>query len=115
MSDKARITRQKLRSERKRKSEPGKTTYFPGAFGLSATPDIDLGDKCPSKKTKSKNRMVKSSKPTTPPNAPNSVAVPTLNAPQIQKDELMTIDFSTTPVQIKFVPDDDIEHVIILK
>ena len=69
------------------------------------------------KKTKSKNRMVKSSKPTTPPNAPNSVAVPTLNAPQIQKDELMTIDFSTTPdtVQIKFVPDDDIEHVIILK
>ena len=71
VSDKARITRQKLRSERKRKSEPGKTTYFPGAFGLSATPDIDLGDKCPSKKTKSKNRMVKSSKPTTPPNAPN--------------------------------------------
>ena len=50
ISNKARITRQKLRGQKKRKSEIGKTTYFPGAFGLSTEPDINLGDKPPPKK-----------------------------------------------------------------
>ena len=63
------IRRQKLRSDKKKKNEKGTTTYFLGAFGLSATIDIDLGDN-PSK-NKKKSAV---SKKKTKAQAPNKSA-----------------------------------------
>ena len=64
ISDGTKLSHQKLRGERKRMGETLATTYFPGAFGLSKTPDFDLDGEVLKKKDKPQKKSKKLEKKT---------------------------------------------------
>jgi len=55
----SRISRRKRRGEKRKREEPTTTTYFPGAFGTSKTPEFDIdGDpQIKKKKVTAKKRV----------------------------------------------------------
>lgn len=65
ISGESRLRRQDIRTHKKKKSEKESqsVTYFPGAFGLSATPDIDLGGEAKSKPKRKSSNPAKPSLP----------------------------------------------------
>eukprot|EP00111_Clytia_hemisphaerica_P016907 TCONS_00050140-protein len=68
----------KIRAKKKSKGGSSKTTYFPGAFGTSAEPEINIdGEKQPKKaKVKQKNIKRKAVKPKEQPVLINSAQKP---------------------------------------
>ena len=110
VSDKARITRQKHRSERKRKNESaGANSYFPGAFGLSETPEIDLGEKVQQKKKRKQNDNKPSVQKASSSTHAQKVCTTNLQA----RKNIQTLDFTivSSEVSIKFISDNDVKSV----
>ena len=91
ISASTRIVRQKLRSERKKKSEPKKTTYLAGAFGLSSTPDIDLGEVSKEMSKRKKNKPKQSSSKKKQKIAPENSAPATARPRPNQKLNLLVM------------------------
>ena len=113
ISDGARLSHQKLRGEQKRKGETLATTYFPGAFELSKTPDLDLDGEVLKKKDKSQ----KKSKKLENKNKGNRTSRKNKTTSNVLETNTEEIDFTFDTIDIfsiKFVHDKDIQKVKIV-